>query len=400
MPKKPLSNKLDKKFNPKIYIIAAAVAILILYLYRLGSLTNGISINEHGYILPSVNSFNSLYNNPLNLPLETLRFIFFHLTNHVGQTLIRIPNIIIGFITSICFAVLLYLWHGKRTAIFGTILFSISAWSLHVSRLTSNSVDYLFGITLILLTAAILNKHYKNPYYYVLVNLTYSILIFIPGMVWLIALVTFRNKKELALGYRLQKTDKKASILYKISTFIWIPLLILGFINKPNSILTWLGLPTKIPKAGDIITNFINVFVHIFIHGPLNPEIWLSRAPLLDIFCLSSLVVGIIFYVGHINASRSKLLFYSFAIGTALITLGGPLDLSVLMPIIYVFIAAGIAYLLHRWLHVFPFNPIARGLGYTLIALAVFMSSIYSLRSYYVAWPHNKLTYTTFEVKQ
>ena len=49
--------------------------------------------------------------------------------------------------------------------------------------------------------------------------------------------------------------------------------------------------------------------------------------------------------------------------GVVLVGLGGPVGLSILVPLLYVAVATGLAYLLHEWLKVFPNNPLARGFG-------------------------------------
>jgi hypothetical protein len=86
--------------------------------------------------------------------------------------------------------------------------------------------------------------------------------------------------------------------------------------------------------------------------------------------------------------------------GLLLVGLGGPVGLSLLVPLLYVWAAAGIAYLTREWLQVFPNNPLARSLGLGLIVLAVGLGCIYNLRAYFVAWPHNQTTRVTFQSRR
>jgi len=120
-------------------------------------------------------------------------------------------------------------------------------------------------------------------------------------------------------------------------------------------------------------------------------------APILDAFTLLAAALGIYFYAKHSKAWRSRTIVMMFAIGVILVALGGPVGLSLLVPLLYVTAAAGLAYILHDWLKVFPNNPLARGLGISLVALLVGLSCIYNLRAYYVAWPHNPDTKATFK---
>jgi hypothetical protein len=85
-----------------------------------------------------------------------------------------------------------------------------------------------------------------------------------------------------------------------------------------------------------------------------------------------------------------------FLFGFVLVGMGGPVGLSVLVPLAFVVAAAGIAYLLHEWLKVFPRNPLARGFGVALVTVAVLVSCVYNLRAYFVAWPAVDTTQTIF----
>jgi hypothetical protein len=67
-----------------------------------------------------------------------------------------------------------------------------------------------------------------------------------------------------------------------------------------------------------------------------------------------------------------------------------------LIPLLYVFVATGIAYLLKEWLKVFPRNPVARNFGIGLLVIAIVTSVVYNVRAYYVAWPHAATTKAVF----
>ena len=172
------------------------------------------------------------------------------------------------------------------------------------------------------------------------------------------------------------QNDFKSKLAYVFSALIWMPLIGSYLFKSPKNVLNWLGLPQQFASPIHIVKEFGAVFYHIFIRGPLLPNLWLGRLPILDIFGVITALTGIYFYAIHIKATRTHLLFVSFLIGAILIALGGSVPLSIVIPIIYIFIAAGLAYLLTQWLSVFPKNPIARSVGYILISLAVAMSIV------------------------
>jgi hypothetical protein len=67
-----------------------------------------------------------------------------------------------------------------------------------------------------------------------------------------------------------------------------------------------------------------------------------------------------------------------------------------MLPFVYLIVAAGIGFMLQQWFRVFPRNPIARTLGASLITIAVISSSGYNLTHYFIAWAKAPETQSTF----
>jgi hypothetical protein len=382
-----------------LFVLAAIgfLALAFLMFFRLGNIMPGISPNEYSLYFLKL-GYHGIYNNPLNLPMKVIWSDNFKYFTPLGQTMLRVPSAIVGILTVLAFFALLKIWHGLRSAVLGTILFTTSAWTLHVSRLATLNVEYLAAMTFFLLSTAVLQKGYQRKYIYWIINFLWGLLLYVPGMVFILAYNAYRQRKDIAEGYKMQDT-KGSKIAYIVASLIWLPLLIKYLVSGSKHILYWFGFPSVYSSIGLIFKDFFSVFYHIFIFGPLLPDSWLGRAPILDIFSIIAALAGIYFYATHYKASRTHLLFISLAIGAVLIALGGPVGLSIVMPIIYVLIASGIAYILSQWLSVFPENPIARSLGYILISLAITASVVYNLRAYFVAWPNNSTSVSVFDVR-
>ncbi len=378
-------------------LIVGLAALIFLMLFRLGTIMPGLTTGENSFYAMKL-GWHGIYHNPLNLPLNVLWSADFKYLAPVGMALLRLPAVLTGLLTVAAFYLLLQLWYGFRTAAFGTILFATSAWTLHVSRIANYNVEYLAAIVFFMLSTAVLQKRYESKYVYWLINLAWGLLLYVPGMVFLIAYNIYRQRTEVKFGIRKQDSFL-VKVIYLLTAIIWIPLLARYIFLAPKNILAWLGLPSHLNNILHIVKEFFAVFYHIFIRGPLYPNLWLGRTAILDIFGIITALAGIYFYLTHIRATRTHLLFFSLIIGALLIALGGSVSLSLVIPIIYVLIAAGIAYLMSQWLSIFPENPLARSLGYTLISLAVAASVIYNVRSYFVAWPHNSTSVSVFDVK-
>jgi hypothetical protein len=383
--------------------VAAAWTVLVLVglgwllLYKLGSLTGGLSAGEFRTATAPV-GWHGIYRQPLYLPLELARSVVFWLSPGHGQTLTRLPNAFFGGLAILSFAWLIRLWHSRRTAVLASLLFATSAWVLHVSRLASFDVMYLWATPTLLLIHSLFQKYAKNPLVWYGSLLVLGFMLYIPGLVWLVALEIFLDRgKFLDAWKRFGLWWQR--VLYIVVGLAWLPLLVIG-LRRPGNFLSWLGLPSRLVGPSHLLKQFVGVPVHLFIRGPQYPTLWLARSPILDIFTLAGCLIGIYFYAAHWRAARSRLLGLFSVIGVVLVGLGGPVGLSLLVPLLYVGVATGIAYLLHEWLQVFPNNPLARGLGLSLVIVVVGLSCVYNLRAYFIAWPHNQATSAIFHYRR
>jgi len=183
-----------------ILLVMGALAVLYwLLLHRLGSLVGGLSAGE-AQVANTAYGWHGLYHQPLYLSLDLLRSVVWLLPGHHGQLLTRLPDALIGVITIICFATLIKIWHGTRTAIFATAMFASSAWVLHISRLASNDALYLCAIPLLLLGLVVAQRRATNPFVYYGNILLWGSLLYVPGMLWFIALLVFGPRKLPELG--------------------------------------------------------------------------------------------------------------------------------------------------------------------------------------------------------
>ena len=110
-------------------------------------------------------------------------------------------------------------------------------------------------------------------------------------------------------------------------------------------------------------------------------------------------MLGAYFYATHFKNVRTRILVVLALLGSILTALNGPIGMSFLVPLAYLIAATGITYLLHKWLSVFPKNPVARVAGITLVTLAIAAAATYHVIAYYVAWQHNPDAVATFQRK-
>jgi 4-amino-4-deoxy-L-arabinose transferase-like glycosyltransferase len=380
--------------NKKTICLALIVLVLGagLLLYRLGSLSGGLSSDEL-QIANTPIGWHGLYLSPAYLVLKLLRSIVFFLFGHQQLFLVRLPNALLGGLAIVAFSLLVFYWHGRRTALLASLLFATSAWTLHVSRIASYDVLYLVALPTILLFHVLLHRRESQPAWLYVAFLLWGLFTLVPGLVWLLLFEVYWQRAVIKEGWQYFSRLWQR-LFFLLAWLWWLPLLAREI--WASSFMEWLGLPNHLDSTSQIVKTFLGVPVHLFVRGPEYPQLWLGKAPLFDIFTLACAVIGVYFYLNRLDAQRSRTLMILAVLGLLLVGLGGAVSLSLLVPLVYVAVATGLAYLLHAWLRIFPYNPLARGLGLTLITIAVVLSCLYNLRAYFVAWPHNAVTQATF----
>jgi len=382
-------------FNHYVYLyVLAAIALIFLLLYRLGGLVGGMSTSEivtaHG-----IYGWHGLTSNILYLPINLIRSIDFKLFPNHGQTLTRLPSALFGLFSVVSFSYIIYIWHGKRTSLLSTLLFITAAWGLHVSRLATNDIMFFWGIISLILTQVLLSEYSGNALVTMGSFFIWGLLLTIPGFLYLLILF-YAIERNLILDALSDLKSWSAKLISFVLLLLWVPLIAHHLINSAANIRNYLGLPATIPTLSHYLKDFIAVGVHLFIRGPEYPDIWLGKSPILDFFTVVLAILGIYFYFKHFASNRSKLLYAMFVCSYILVSFSGSIPLSLLVPLVYVFAATGMAYLLHIWFQVFPKNPLARRLGISLITLGVLISCLYNYRAYFVAWRYDPTTKATF----
>lgn len=379
----------------RVFIFCLCTAVVTaLLLVRLGTLLDGLSASEvasHTAI-----SWHSTLQNPLYLPLLFIRCIAYSLEPHTSIFILRLPSAILGLATIFFFWRVLRNWYGSKASLYGTALFTVSAWFLHVSRLATTEVVYLLLLPLLIWAGIALQRSAKKPAIFYTSLLLYALALYIPGAVWLVLASAAWSSGSLLEGWRQLAKWWKRLLAVLLSAIVVSPL-IYSVIQTPSLVREWLGAPAHFQPVTTIAKNFLLIFNHLFIQGAGTPNLWLGKLPILPVFTSIVFIIGVYFYAQHWQAPRSRLILALAIISAALIALGGPVQISVIVPLVYIVAIAGIAYLLHVWLKIFPINPLARGLGIALVSIAVSLTCYYNFRQYFIAWPHNPKTKTAFQ---
>lgn len=389
--KKPKFNKrpIIKVSDSLKWFFAPISIVLIsslLLLYKLFSLMPYMT-REFAVNLGSAN-LDLIKNDIAYAPIKILQLALLKFTD--DDSYIRLASVIVAVTAGLLLFMFLRRWQTNRISVMTSLLFVASTYFLQLGRSANHEVYYLSIIPAILLGFMWLISGKESPKL-PLVALAFGLALYAPGsIIFLLAGFIFLRKVIIKSLKTANKLFVSVGSLLFVAT---IAPLVASFVLNPGQITHWIGVNSEtILDFKAMGQRALSIPNELFFNGINDPLIWLHRTPILDIFMITMLILGIYAYRAGYYPTREKLVLGSAIIALLLIVLGGVISIALLIPIVFIIISNGISYMLQSWFAVFPKNPVARPLGLIMISLLVAGSCFYQLQRYFVAWPNAEPT--------
>jgi hypothetical protein len=370
---------------------ALLLVLLITVTLKLHTLLPGFSSGEVQTYQAS-ESLRTILHHPVNAPYLVLSWLIIKL--HTSQPLLylRMVSAWLGLCTLTIFCGLLYYWHGHRVALIGTLLFGTSGWFLHIARLGTPAV-LMFGL-FVLVACGLWLQTTQNPYAMAALIILGAGLMYVPGMVWLIALYTVFNWKWLYKSFTKQLRVVTVGAI--IAAGMVVPFG-LAIVQTPSIGKIVLNLPARgWPSFATILRQIAQVPYHIFLYGQSSPVFGLGHLPVLSVFGVVMFGFGMYQYARRASRYHLRLIGTLLIAGAIVIGLGGMTNVGLLVPFLYLVVSSGVGYLFDQWYSVFPKNPLAQAIGLLCVCLLVLLVVTYNTRAYFISWPNATSTKATF----
>lgn len=386
---------LEKMWRPLLDWLLVSLAVASLLLYHLLKLLPHPSASETVSKLAASN-LHTIESNPFFLPYKLLQYVLIS-TGHDSVLYMRLVSVFFAAIAVGFMYFVLRHWHTARIALMGMFLFVSSSWFLTYARTATPTIMYV-SIVAILAYGAWARKSVKTTTILLSGASLAAYLLYIPGFIWFVGGAAIWQRKH--LGMYVRRTTKAVPLAI-IMFVVLISPLVLALFQHPELIKLLLGLPTTITLRLplDFVKNALGNLNQLVLHGPVNGASGVVGVALLDVFVLLMLILGSYSYIFRRKLDRAKILGGLLVVSFALASLGGAVNLIILLPMLYVIAAAGIAFLLLQWLTVFPRNPLARSIGVTLVVLLVATTSFYHIKRYFIVWPHTVEARQAFQAR-
>lgn len=300
---------------------------------------------------------------------------------------LRYYSIGLGLLSAIILFVLLRKWHTRRVAWATTILYGASAYFLAISRSGLSDAAMLAALPLLLLAGTWLRRK-KDIVKLPIATLICTLLLYLPGL-WLFLLSgVVALRKRIGLAFKL---NSKLVVAVSLGTLlIGLFPLVYVFSKNPSQMFAWLTLLDSLSiDLKSLANNFIGIFDVLFYRGFDDRTFWLTGSAILDVIAMAFIALGIYSYRVGLHPMRKRVLYGFSILSLIVITIGGTSLMPLFIPLLYIFAANGIAFLLQQWFTVFPRNPLARTTGILFLSLLVLFSCFYQVRKYFVAWPNS-----------
>lgn len=369
------------------YFIAYSVLIitgLLTHLWRLGSDVPGIGYFESEYL--SGIAWSSLLENPLYWPHKILTLIV--ADQFISNAFwLRLVSVVFALLAALVFFFLIRNRFRDRVAIIAVGLLVTSSWWLHFARIARPEILIPLAAFGLMILA---KKAYESPkwgWLLLLVILT-SASLYIPSMPYLILVGAFITRSLIKQVWRGLKAHTK-SIL--IITFVIFTVPLLYAIGRDLSIIReLLLLPDQWITPIAILQEMLANVGELFWNREPFWALGLGSLPYLDLFTAVMVALGLYHLDQEISRSLAYFVLVGFGLLLVLVSLSpSPIDSIVLLPFLYVLVAAGIVMLLTQWYEIFPRNPIARLTAFIPTAFLLLAVVWYHQQRFFIAWPQS-----------
>lgn len=388
MKKTTLRSWVDQYWRVASVWSALVGATVLLFTWKLTWLPGGISPAESAYI-SSASSAGQLLQSPAFLLHKLLTYLLVTLGAH-HIAFFRLISVAFALAAVFSMYHILRRWYTRRIALLGSLLFASSSLVLHVSRSATPESSYLLLAPLIVLGLALQStKRYQTALFVLLASLCLTV--YVPGFIWLaIGVMIWRGRR---MGRLIKRLSWSRKLLCGGIVMVLLAPAVVALVLHPRELLTVVGLPTHLESVGFYFHRLGSTLAALVWHyNGVDPSQWVRGTAIFDVFTLAMIVLGAYslryshaLMRGRLQAGLS-LLFW------LLIVSAGPVTFVALMPVLYLLVAGGVAFMLQQWFTVFPRNPIARFVAVGLICLSVGLCSYFHIYRYFVAWPHNPQT--------
>lgn len=382
-------------FKPVLLWASATSLFYLLYIWRLGSLTPGLSPAESAAAGGSA-SLDQIINNPLYGPHKLVQFGL-RSALHSSLFSLRLVSVIFIGIFIVASYFLVVKWFGKLIGLTATILLSSLPWLIIIGRSSSPMVLLLAPIAVFASYYWLARTERRANLAWLTLSLTVALSLYVPAMLWLLIISALVGRK--LIWFNLKRINGLFLAFSAVVFLILLAPLIYGLWRNPNLLSQIALIPNSWPSILDFVKDAGWSLATLFVRARQYSEYLVGLIPIL------SALISILFLFGAYamnSSARKKLILMVSLVVFAVVITGLNNNLIYLtfgLPAIVVIATAGLRFLFLEWQNIFPRNPIPRNFAYLVILSLAAVHIIYGANYALSAWPNTPQTRAVYMIK-
>lgn len=314
--------------------------------------------------------------NPLDIQSLAVTNAPYHLLQQASMTLfgvsdfaIKLPSLVLGFISAVGLILLLRRWFTPSVAVLGSVIAVSTGQFLFIAQSGTPGILYVLWSVWLLLLGTLIAKRAKPALLWkVLFFIVAALSLYTPLSIYAIIALGVAAILHPHLRFIIRQLSRaRLAAAFAIGLLITIPLVI-GILKEPELGLSILGIPTSLP---DLNANLAQLYQQYL--GFASSSTTGLMTPVFGLGSLLLIAFGIYRLIKTRDSTQSYLVIIWLVCLLPVIVINPNFTSVTFLPLVLL-LTTGLASLINYWYRLFPRNPYARIAG--MIPLIILVSTL------------------------
>lgn len=289
----------------------------------------------------------------------------YHLAQKLSITLlgltplaIKLPSIILAFITGVALAFMLSSWFSRNVAVVASLMACTSAPFMTMGRTGAPLIMVTVWTIFLLLAATKLTTKTTGTFHWKLAALVSGILLlYTPLGIYPIIALTISGLLHPHIRHQIKRTKPWQAIVFTLLSLVLLAPLFIAVVVRPSILLSITGVDSFITGFPALQQSVVSLLKTFFSFS--QSFVGVNIAPYFGFTVTLITILGFLRVVKDHYAARSYMLLIWAGIVAVIVILSPGQTQLVFTPAI-LFLAVGVETLIREWYSLFPRNPYAR----------------------------------------
>jgi hypothetical protein len=376
-----------------VFAIALATMLLVAGFYLPGGLTSSEThsaiVSDH---LSPAQLFSLHPEQLIYLPYRLLQAGSIWLLG-ISTLGIKLPSIILGFVSALGILYLLNLWYHRNVAIVTAMIAVTTNQFLLSSQEGQPGIVYMFLTTMVLIASSMIARKSAYAKLWVLAGFVLAaISLYMPLNIYMLVALVLTSLIHPHARHMLLKQASKGTIIFGTILFLAIiSPLVIGIVNDPSILKTLLGVSGNIAdfskNAASLAGNYLRFD---------QPTSGVIITPVYGLGLAMLVVLGLYRLISAKYTAKSYIISFWLVLLIPLVCLNPSFVSITFIPVILL-IALALDYLIWSWYGLFPRNPYARVFGLLPLAVLVVGIVVSNIDRYVYGLHYDRNVYAAYD---